>query len=651
MEPQSLRSGLSHLLIIAKFAAKGLKIPLCLDEIDFLNAIDTQNGADTLPLTRFSRQVLSQHDISSEFKKDQKIEWFQAVFRYCTVLARKYKVEDCLVPAVFIKALSETPPETIGFAYPISHFAAQLRYNLEALQVLDPRSAEDRCALTCAILVLCSDRPDCFRYLAQDGVRQVFEVDDEGTTDFGRFLSAITGDDALRDFSYSDYRKVLLNLGFDVADHRFTTITPRGDRIAPAALALPASTETTDIQFIGPLTDNTGLGLASRLEAEILTAADANPNIVDLSYSDATRLRTEDLRLPLSGLKRAKINIIHHNADNLPLVLAASPDVFTDAYNIGYFAWELDSPAECHFLALELLDEIWVQSDYNVHSFAGHCDVPVINAGMSFEPPPEIDRTNARRHINEVYGFTDADKIFLTVFDALSDVRRKNPLAVVQSFLAAFGSDPNAKLLIKSKNASRVWEPNQKKLLHDILSLARSDNRIRFVDKSLNYHSLMEMVKASDCYVSLHRSEGWGFGMIEAMALEVPVLCTGYSGNMEFCTQDTAWLVDYSLVELDVNDFIFVSRGQKWAEPDVAHASSLMRFICQNPSDVSRKARYAKEFVAHRFSVPAVAERVRTRLSEVRRLQMNRRPRGQGKPERPQQIAELNAKAQMHQET
>jgi hypothetical protein len=331
LETAPLRSGLSHFVNIARFAAKGLRTPLCSEEIEFLNGIDKQEEHDTLPLTRFSRIALLKTEVPAEFKPEQKVEWFQAVFRYCTVLARKYKVEDCLVPAVYIDVLSGTPPETVGFAYPISHFAAQLRYNLEALHVLDPKNAEDRCTLTCVLLVLCTDRPDCFRFLAPEGVRQVFEPDGEGTTDFGQFLSVITGDEALRDFSYSDYHKFLFDLGLDVSNHRFTSITPRGDRIAPAALSLPGSTEATEVQFIGPLTDNTGLGLASRLEAEILMAAGANPNIVDISYSDATRLLPENLRLPLSNLKQASVNIIHHNADNLPLVLAGSPGIFSEA--------------------------------------------------------------------------------------------------------------------------------------------------------------------------------------------------------------------------------------------------------------------------------------------------------------------------------
>lgn len=625
LRPGSLDSGLSHLASIAKLAAKGLRIPLCAEELDFLNEpVAKENGA--LPLTRFSRAVLSRRGIATDFPENDRAAWFQAVFQYCTELAPSLNVEDCLVPELYVKLLSGTPRDKAGFDYPISHFAAQMFYSLPALRALDLEEEADRRMLICALLVLCAKRPGYFPYMNPQGVRQVFETSEDGKTHFGQFLAVITGDDCLSGLGYSDYRGLLLEAGFDVSTKRFATITSRGDRLAPAALRAPADDEAVDVQFIGPVTDKTGLGLASRLEAKILMAAGANPNIVEMSFYDAARLRPEELRIPISPLKRSSINIIHHNGDQLPLVLAASPDVFSGAYNIGYFAWELDSPAKCHYLALDLLDEIWVQSDYNVQSYAPHCRIPVVNVGMSFETPPDIDKRMARRYVEDTYSLPESHTIFLTVFDALSDVRRKNPLAIIKAFQAAFGPAAPASLLIKTQNKDRVRDPYQAQIFEEIEALIRGDRRVQLVDASLSHGELMRLIKGSDCYVSLHRSEGWGFGMIEAMALGVPVLCTGYSGNMEFCKPDTAWLVDYRLVELAKEDFIYTSRGQRWAEPDVPHAARLMAELHVNKILASNRAAHAQIYVHRNFSTATISVRVAQRLSEIRKLIANQAP-------------------------
>ncbi|HCO53913.1 MAG TPA: group 1 glycosyl transferase, partial [Pelagibacterium sp.] len=114
-----------------------------------------------------------------------------------------------------------------------------------------------------------------------------------------------------------------------------------------------------------------------------------------------------------------------------------------------------------------------------------------------------------------------------------------------------------------------------------------------------------------------HKSEGWGFGMIEAMNLEVPVVCTGYSGNMDFCRPDTAWLVDYEEVALDEDDYIFVRKGQKWAEPDHDDAVRQLRAVHAQLQDREARAAAALRFVKEDFSAPAIARRYEARLHEI----------------------------------
>ena len=137
------------------------------------------------------------------------------------------------------------------------------------------------------------------------------------------------------------------------------------------------------------------------------------------------------------------------------------------------------------------------------------------------------------------------------------------------------------------------------------------------LNETLDYADLLALKAGCDCYISLHKSEGWGFGMIEAMHLGVPVVATGYSGNMDFCSPDTAFLVDYQEVELEQDDYIFVLPGQKWAEPDVASAAQQMRLAWGDDALRAQKAQAAFEFVQSNFSDKAIARRYSERLDDI----------------------------------
>jgi glycosyltransferase involved in cell wall biosynthesis len=105
--------------------------------------------------------------------------------------------------------------------------------------------------------------------------------------------------------------------------------------------------------------------------------------------------------------------------------------------------------------------------------------------------------------------------------------------------------------------------------------------------------------------------------MIEAMNLKVPVICTGYSGNMDFCSAETSWLVDYAEVPLDREDYIFVRKGQKWADPDVEHAARQLQAVRDDPHDRKRRVDAAYANVTRNFSAKAIAKRYGRRLQEI----------------------------------
>ena len=137
------------------------------------------------------------------------------------------------------------------------------------------------------------------------------------------------------------------------------------------------------------------------------------------------------------------------------------------------------------------------------------------------------------------------------------------------------------------------------------------------IDETIPYAELISLKAACDCYVSLHRSEGWGFGALEAMQLALPVIATAFSGNLEFCTPQTAYNVGYAPVFLDRDDYIFVQPGDYWAEPDTGQAAAFMRQVEQERDAARVIGAQAADFVKTNFSASAVGANYLARLNEI----------------------------------
>ena len=207
--------------------------------------------------------------------------------------------------------------------------------------------------------------------------------------------------------------------------------------------------------------------------------------------------------------------------------------------------------------------------------------------------------------------------VFLVAFDSFSFVQRKNPVGTLRAFAAAFPGDPDVRLVIKTQNRQKVRDPAQQAIWAEVDALVAADPRIRLIDETLSYDDLLRLKAGCDAYVSLHRAEGWGFGMIEAMALGVPVVATAYSGNMEFCSDATAFLVAAPEVELGPDDYIFVRPGQKWADPDIADAARQMRAVWSDPALRQARATAALANVRDNFAAAVIARRYKARLDTI----------------------------------
>lgn len=589
---------------------KGLRVPLSREALEHLNT-PLPIGGVRFNLSRATWASIVKMPQFMQSLAFENRDWLLGLVYWWSVnQARALYCEDCLVPAHYIDFLATPSPAFADEDAPLTLFMERFLLENPDFGWIDRNDAADRRRLVAALMLLAVQRPDYLRYLPRATVADLLEGD------LAQVLATLPGAPQV-DLDGHTYAAVLRAQGFDLARGEFTTFTPGGHRIEAARLpALEADAASVDIQMIGPFEKASGLGQATRLSAQILAQTGYSVNPVNFGLDNPAPEGFSKVG-KLSEFKRAKVNLIHLNAESIPLVYAYGPDVFSDAYNIGYFYWELDSPAACHHLALDMLDEVWVSTDYGVQIYQPHTDKPVVNAGMCYEDLPQIDKPAARDGVLARFGWDEGTFVFLVAFDSFSFVQRKNPLGVLKAFDQAFAAIGTVRLVIKTQNREKVMDPVQARIWDAVDAAVAADPRITVLNETLEYQALLELKAGCDCYISLHKSEGWGFGMIEAMNLGVPVVATAYSGNMDFCSDETAFLVDYDEVELEQDDYIFVLPGQKWAEPDVASAARQMRLVWGNDEMRAAKADAALQNVRANFSDTAIARRYSERLAQI----------------------------------
>jgi glycosyltransferase involved in cell wall biosynthesis len=590
------------------------RAPLSAQEIDHLNGKSSYPGA-SLAMAFFLPGPMR------EMARETEAFRLELAYWWSVVEAPARFVEDCLVPEWCIVLLRKSRKEFQGVEFPLNHFIERYFASHQELHFLDLTRAADRMLLYFYFVVLSAQRPDLLRFLPPKVLGQLFATADAGA-DIEEGLTHLA-DNILQvlqikgaGISPKQLGELIKARMFDIKEMRFRTLSREGHRLLAAAWPVPRSWDTVDVQVIGPLQKASGLGQATRLSTAVLNKTGLRVNTFDFGL-DNPAPEGFSSKVETGKLKKSRINIVHLNAESVQLAYSYLPDVFANSYNIGYFYWELDTPAACHHLSVELLDEIWVSSEYCREIYANATSKPVINVGMCVESLDLSVSEDARSYTRRKLYCSDDDFIFLAAFDSFSFVQRKNPIGVIRAFRAAFPKDERMRLVLKTHNRSLVKDPQQLRIWTAVDEEIAKDDRITLLDETLSYKDLRKLKGGVDCYVSLHRSEGWGFGMIEAMATGVPVIATGYSGNMDFCLPDACWLVDYDLVGLHPDDYIFVAPGQKWAEPRFESAVQQMRAVAYNAEERKRRTDLASEFVQEHFSEDAISRRYGMRLRQI----------------------------------
>lgn len=274
---------------------------------------------------------------------------------------------------------------------------------------------------------------------------------------------------------------------------------------------------------------------------------------------------------------------------------------------VGYFFWELAEVPEEQQWGIGLVDEIWAPTRFVADAYRAATDRPVRDVALplpvpSRPPPPAADgrgvgagpgaAVGGRDRAGDRAGDGDARLDVLVAFDFLSVMERKHPLGAIEAFRRAFPTGEPVHLVVKTLNGDR--RPEQ---LDRVRMAVRGDDRIEVRDERCTPEALAELTASSDVLLSLHRSEGLGLHLAEAMALGTMVVASRYGGNLDLMDDDCAALVNVELVEVRDGEGAYEAPA-RWADPDLDHAARLLRRALAEPEWREGLARRALERVA-----------------------------------------------------
>ncbi|UTX46907.1 glycosyltransferase [Chryseobacterium sp. MA9] len=290
---------------------------------------------------------------------------------------------------------------------------------------------------------------------------------------------------------------------------------------------------------------------------------------------------------------------------------------FERKYNILYMAWESETIPEDYLLNINLFDEVWTPSEY-----CKKCIEKYIASPVKVIPHP-IDINLKLTEDTDALNFYKEDFFnFLFIFDYNSSIQRKNVLNLIKVFRDTFdGKENNAFLTIKTSKSDKF--SLEKQQIKDAIG---DSVKIKIVEKIFDKNALNYVISNCDSYISLHRSEGFGLTMAEAMYFGKPVIATGYSGNLQFMNAENSFLVNAEKVSYGSDDLNYDS-NTIWSEPSLEEASEYLEKIYHGGADVKEKSDNARETITRDFSLKGVGKLIRKRSEELiskDKIQQNR---------------------------
>lgn len=357
------------------------------------------------------------------------------------------------------------------------------------------------------------------------------------------------------------------------------------------------------INLLGDISAETGLGQSMRILASIMQYGNIPFCVKQINLHGC--LEHNDNTWEHKKVEKAQysINVINLIPETWPADYNAMDRELLDyRYNIAYWPWELEEFPDRWVSCIETVDEIWTPSEFTSKSIRKKTDKPVVTV------PHIVDMDEEEDYYDRGYfGLPERKFLFLTMYDFISISERKNPQAVIRAYMKAFPREnEDVGMVIKVNHAEEKKLQRLKDQLHNY-------KNIYFITENMTRKEVDSLINAADVLVSLHRSEGFGLPVAEAMALGKPVISTNWSATREFMDETCACPVDYKLVELKKSIGPY-EKGNYWADADVEHAAGYMRRLWEDEEYRESIGENARIYLKEHLSYEKVVEIVKGRI-------------------------------------
>jgi glycosyltransferase involved in cell wall biosynthesis len=363
------------------------------------------------------------------------------------------------------------------------------------------------------------------------------------------------------------------------------------------------------VNLVAYIRANMGLGAAARGMAAAFDAAAIPFNVINLEHGNEASHTDQSWSHKEAEQSLYDVTVVCVNPDNSFNLRTQVPiEILGRRYVIANWYWELPEIPDEWVAEFEYVDEVWAASNFIQNAIASKAAAPVMRV------PAVVQLGHGKRLTRAELGLPEKRFLFLAMFDTRSVPERKNPLGVVRAFKRAFqAADDGVGLVVKTLSDT----DGSQTVLEKLQSEVGECRNVFVIDRLLDRDELTSLMDACDCFVSLHRSEGFGLPPAEAMSLGKPAILTNWSGNTDYMTGDNCVPIDYELVELGRAHGPYKAH-QHWAEPDLEQAAHWMKKLVAEPELARQIGLRGQQTINSQFSPAAVGKIIRARLEQIR---------------------------------
>jgi glycosyltransferase involved in cell wall biosynthesis/SAM-dependent methyltransferase len=403
--------------------------------------------------------------------------------------------------------------------------------------------------------------------------------------------------------------EVLMKMSATLPELKENSVSPT---VRPASLQLKNGhapiRQTINVAYHGYVFDASGYGQAARAYIHALHLAGVELRVLDLGAHHPRQVEDPLVASLLGRSIDADFHLFHGTPAQWARLAFPLRNV------IAMTVWETDTMPTQWRPVLNHAMDVWLPCEFNTTVFSAALGKPVFKLPHPVLPP-RPDKGVAPEAIQE-WDIRTGDFVFYAIFEWQD---RKSPERTMEAYLRAFPEETETVLVLKTNPGAATVA---RRALEEMRGRTGSRARVSVFPEAWSETQIEALHARGHCYVSLHRGEGWGYPLFEAASRGKMVIATGYSGPLDYLAADHPGLVRHTLTAVR-QAYAYYRPSMRWAEPDTAHASELMRAVRAQPDPARARAADAAKVLARDFSLEAIGERAKRRLHELLRRTNN----------------------------